>query len=57
MERISTSPRYNFHSRTGFALFGELEEGGVQGFGEFVASGRVRTMEIGRRVGDLHKLT
>ena len=35
---------------------GELG-GGVQCFGEFGASGRARTMKIGRRVGDLHKLT
>ena len=35
---------------------GELG-GGVQCFGEFGASGRARTMEIGRRVRELHKLT
>ena len=36
-----------------------LEElrGGVQCFGEFGASGRARTMKIGRRVWELHKLT
>ena len=31
--------------------------GGVQFFGEFGASGRARTMKIGRRVRELHKLT
>ena len=30
---------------------------GVQFFGEFGASGRARTMKIGRRVSELHKLT
>ena len=30
---------------------------GVTGFGEFGASGRARTMKIGRCVRDLHKLT
>ena len=30
---------------------------GVQRFGEFGASGRARTMKIGRRVRELHKLT
>ena len=35
---------------------GELG-GGVQWFGEFGASGRARTMKIGRCVRDLHKLT
>ena len=35
---------------------GELG-GGVQCFGEFGASGRTRTMKIGRRVRELHKLT
>jgi len=31
--------------------------GGVQCFGEFGAFGRARTMKIGRRVRELHKLT
>jgi len=31
--------------------------GGVQCFGEFSASGRARTMKIGRRVRNLRKLT
>ena len=35
---------------------GELG-GEVQCFGEFGASGRARTMKIGRRVRELHKLT
>ena len=30
---------------------------GVQSFVEFSASGRARTMKIGRRVRELHKLT
>jgi len=34
---------------------GELG-GGAQCFGEFGASGRARTMKIGRRVKELHKL-
>ena len=36
-----------------------LEEldGGVQCFGEFGASGRATKMKIGRRVGELYKLT
>ena len=29
----------------------------VQCFGEFGASGRARTMKIGRRVREMHKLT
>ena len=35
---------------------GELG-GGVQCFGEFGACGRARTIKIGRRVRELHKLT
>ena len=35
---------------------GELG-GGVQCFGKFSASGRARTMKIGRNVRELHKLT
>ena len=31
--------------------------GNVHCFGEFGASGRARTMKIGRRVSGLHKLT
>ena len=31
--------------------------GGVQCFGEFGASGRARTMKIGKLVRELHKLT
>ena len=33
------------------------ELGGIECFGEFGVSGRARTMKIGRRVKDLHKLT
>ena len=36
---------------------GELRRGDIQCFGEFGASGRVRTMQIGSHVKDLHKLT
>ena len=35
---------------------GELGDG-IQCFGEFGASGRARTMKIGRCVRELHKLT
>ena len=35
---------------------GELDDG-VQCFGEFGASGRARTMKIGRRVRELYKWT
>ena len=35
---------------------GELD-GGAQCFGEFCASGRARTMKIGRPVRELYKLT
>ena len=31
--------------------------GGIQWFGEFGASGRAKTMKIGRRVKELHKMT
>ena len=31
--------------------------GGVQCFGKFGASGRARTIKLGRRVWELHKLT
>ena len=43
---------------TGLDLL-SLEElgGGVQCFGEFGASGRARTMKIGRRVRELYELT
>ena len=34
-----------------------LGSGGIQCFGEFGASGPARTMKIGRRVRELHKLT
>ena len=43
---------------TGLDLYSLVElGGGVQRFGEFGASGRARTMKIGRRVRELHKLT
>ena len=57
MGRIRNCLRYVVDV-TGLDLLslGELG-GGVQCFGEFGASGRARTMEIGRRVRELHKLT
>ena len=56
MDRISKCCRYVVGvTRTGFALFGGIR-GGVQCFGEFGASGRARTMNIGRRFRELHKL-
>ena len=43
---------------TGLEPFSLVElDGGVQCFGEFGASGRARTMKIGKRVRELHKLT
>ena len=43
---------------TGLDLLSFVElGGGVQCFGEFGGSGRARTMKIGRRVRELHKLT
>ena len=57
MGRISKYRRYVIDV-TGLdpLSLGELG-GGVQCFGEFSASGRARTMTIGRCVRDLHKLT
>ena len=54
MGRIRTSSRYVIDIES--ALFGRVE-GDFQCFGEFGASGRAMRMKIGRRVGDLHKLT
>ena len=45
------------HNRTGSALFGGGGGEGFKCFGEFGASGRAKTMKIGRRVRYLHKLT
>ena len=57
MDRISKCFRYVIDSTDLDSLFlGELG-GGVQCFGEFGASGRARTMKIGRHVRELHKLT
>ena len=42
---------------TGLDPLSLRELGGVQCFGEFGSSGRDRTMEIARRVRDLHKLS
>ena len=57
MARISTSPRYvtDITGPNPLSL-GELGGRG-QCFGEFGASGRARTMKIGRRVRDVYKLT
>ena len=57
MGRISQCCRYVIDV-TGLdpLSLGELG-GGVQCFGEFGASGRARTMKIGRRFRELHKLT
>ena len=57
MGRISKCRRYVIDVTVLDSLsLGELREG-VQCFGEFGASGRARTMKIGRRVRELHKLT
>ena len=57
MDRISKCRRYVIDVTVLDPLsLGELG-GGVQCFGEFGASGRARTMKIGRRVRVLHKLT
>ena len=57
MDRISECRRYVIVVTVLDPLsFGVLWDG-VQCFGEFGASGRVRTMEICRRVRELHKLT
>ena len=53
---VSTSSRYVIDIiGTDPLSLGEL--GDFQCFGEFGASGRARTMKIGRRVRELHKLT
>ena len=57
MDRISKGRRYVIDVTVLDSLsLGELG-GGVQCFGEFGASGRARTMKIGRCVRELHKLT
>ena len=57
MGRISKCRRYVIDVTVLDPLsLGELG-GRVQCFGEFGVSGRARTMEIGRRVRELHKLT
>jgi len=53
MGRISTSSRYVIDMLGTYPLsFGEISSA----FGEFGASGRARTMKVGRRVRHLHKL-
>ena len=54
MGRISKCRRYVIDV-TGLDPLSSGELGG-QCFGNFGASGRARTMKIGRRVRDLHKL-
>ena len=57
MGRINNCHRYLIDVTVLDPLFlGELG-GGVQCFGELGASGRARTMKIGRRFRELHKLT
>ena len=57
MENANKSRRYVIDV-TGLDLLSSVElGGGVQCFGEFGASGRARTMENGRRVRELQKLT
>ena len=57
MDRIIKCPRYVIDvTELDLLSLGELG-GGVQLLGEFGASGRARTMKIGRRVWELHKLT
>ena len=57
MGRLSTSLRYVIVvTRLDALSLGELG-GSVQSFGEFSASGRSRTIKIGRCVRDMHKLT
>ena len=56
MGRISTNYKYVIDIiRTGPLSLEEL--GDLQCFGEFCASGRARTMKIGRCVRDWYKLT
>ena len=53
---MSTGPRYVIDvTRLDPFSLGELL-GGIQCFGKFGASGRARTIKIGRSVRDLHKL-
>ena len=57
MGRISASYRYVIGIAGPNPLsLGELG-GGIKCFGKFGASGRTRTIKIGRLVRDLHKLT
>ena len=57
MGRINKCRRYVIDVTVLYPLSLEEIEGGVQCFGEFGASGRARTMKIGTRVKELHKLT
>ena len=57
MIRISKCRRYGIDVTILDPLCLGESGGGVQCFDEFSASGRARTMKIGRRVRELHKLT
>ena len=57
MDRIRKCHRYVIDVTVLYSLSFGNWGGEVQCFGEFGASGRARTMKIGRRVKELHKLT
>ena len=57
MDRISKCRRYVIDVTVLNSLSLGVLGGRVQCFGEFGAFGRARTMKIGRRVRELHKLT
>ena len=58
MERISTSPRYTIYINDPDLLsLGDSRGADFECFGEFGASGRARTITIGRRVRYIQKLT
>ena len=57
MGRINRSPKYVIDITGSYPLpLGELEGGYFQCFGDFGASGRDRTMQIGRHVRDMQEL-
>ena len=57
MDRISKCRRYVIGVTVLDPLSLRELGGGAQCFGEFCASGRARTMKIGKLVRELHKLT
>ena len=57
MDRISKCRIYVLDLTVLHSLSLGESRGQVQCFGEFGASGRARTIKIGRRVRELHKLT